>query len=74
MRGNASRYADKRETQANARARLTTLLYACRPHMLSTFTPDQLAATHNVPVKECEYALIVARQKRATEIQTENAR
>lgn len=67
MRGNASRYADKKETQANARARLSRMLYTCRPHMLATFTPDQLAATHNVPVKECEYALIVARQKRAGE-------
>lgn len=74
MRGNARKYPDKKEGQANARARLTQLLYACRPHMLATFTPDHLAATHNVPVKECEYALTIARQKRAAEIQTENVK
>jgi hypothetical protein len=71
MRTNASRYPDKREGQKSAKARLVALLYACRPHMLLAFTPESLAATHNVPIKECEYALILAKQKRAGELSWE---
>jgi hypothetical protein len=68
MRGNASRYPDKRESAANAKARLIQMLYCCRPSALAGYTPDGLAATHRVPVKDCEYLLIVARQKRAGEL------
>lgn len=68
MRGNASRYPDKQESAASARIRLQTMLYNCRPHMLATYTADTLAATHRVPVKDCEYLLTIARQKRAGEL------
>lgn len=68
MRGNASRFADKRESAASAKARLQTMLYACTPVALAGYTADSLAATHRVPVKECEYHLTIARQKRAAEL------
>lgn len=68
MRGNASRYADKRLTVDQAKSQLIAMLYNCRPNMLATYTADSLAATHRVPVKDCEYLLTIARQKRAGEI------
>lgn len=72
-RFNASRRPDKQESAASARARLQAMLYNCRPNMLATYTPESLAATHRVPVKDCEYLLTIARQKRAAETpQSEN--
>lgn len=69
MRGNASRYGTNPETVAEARARLVQLLYCCRPHMLDVHTVDSLARTHSkVPLREIEYQLTIARQKRAGEL------
>lgn len=62
MRG---RYPDKRETVESATVRLKTLLAGCTDIALSGFTVEHLAATHNVPVKMCEYELTMARQRRS---------
>lgn len=67
MRGNASKFPDKRESQRSAKARMVAMLYGCRPAALDRFTVDGLAATHSVPVREVEYELTIARQKRAGE-------
>lgn len=50
---------------ADARAQLARLLAGCTDAALDGFTAEHLAATHRVPVKECEYALTIARQGRA---------
>ena len=67
MRGNASKYPSKQETRVSAKGRLVRILYGCTINALDAFTPEHLAATHNVPLRECEYMLIVAKQKRAGE-------
>jgi len=64
MRANASRYPDKRMTQAQAKTQLMLLLENCTDSALAGFTPDRLAATHNVDRKDAEYALIIQRQRR----------
>jgi len=69
-----NRHAKPQPSCADGKARLMTLLYSCRPHMLATFTPEQLARTHRLSgnqtanVRLIEYELTIARQNRATEI------
>lgn len=58
------RYPDKRESVESATVRLKTLLAGCTDLALAAFTVEHLAATHNVPVKVCEYELLMARQRR----------
>lgn len=67
-RGNASPYPNRKVSGAVAKAQLLEKLSNCRPHMLATYTAEELARWHNVPVKECEYHLTIARQRRADEI------
>lgn len=64
----ASRWASPQMTAAQHRTQLTSLLYSCRPHMLDRYTAEDLHRTHSkMPLREVEYLLIVARQKRAGE-------
>lgn len=67
MRGNASRHPDKRETQAQAEARMVMFLTSCRPIMRDTITVDSLVASHRVPPRVAEYRLLLARQRWAAE-------
>jgi Ca2+/H+ antiporter len=53
-----------RISQQAARTQLTQLLVGCTDAALAGFTAEHLAATHRVPLKECEYALTIARQRR----------
>lgn len=46
-------------------ARLAMLLAGCTDAALAAMTPDGLASTHRVPVQHAEYALTIARQRRA---------
>ncbi len=56
-------FAKPEMTQKAARAQLKTLLAMARS--LDSFTPEQLARTHKLPLKECTYELTIARQNRA---------
>lgn len=59
-----SKFPDKRESAQSAKNRLAQLLVGCSDAALATFTPDHLAATHRVPVRECEYLLTMQRSHR----------
>lgn len=67
MRGNASRYPDKRESAASAEARLCTYLTMARPHMRAGITVDTILATHAVSAKTAQYRLMLAQQRWAAE-------
>jgi hypothetical protein len=54
-------------TAAEKRARLATRLANTPPHMRGSLTPEGLAATTGVPVRECEYRLNLAQQRWANE-------
>ncbi len=58
------RYPDAQESVARATARLTMLLCSASDERLAGMTAEGLAATHRVPLKECEYMLLMARQRR----------
>jgi hypothetical protein len=60
-----ARHPDKQESVAAARSRLTLLLAGCTDVALAAMTAAGLAATHRVPVKDAEYSLAMARQRRA---------
>lgn len=49
-------------TVAAARSQLKMLLASARS--LDIFTPESLARSYRVPIKEIEYELTIARQKR----------
>jgi uncharacterized lipoprotein YbaY len=53
-------------TSAGAQAQLAMLLASCTDTALAGMTPESLAASHGVPVKEAEYGLTIARQRRAS--------
>lgn len=75
MRGNASRYPDKRESAASAEARLISYLTMVRPHLRAGITVDTILATHAVSPKTAQYRLMLAQQRWAAETpQSENAR
>lgn len=59
------RYPDKRESVESATVRLKTLLAGCTDFALAAFTVEHLAATHNVPLRNVEYELTMARQRRS---------
>jgi hypothetical protein len=61
----AVRPKEDRESVASARARLAQLLAMCTDPALEAMTARGLAGTHRVPLKECEYALTIERQRRA---------
>jgi hypothetical protein len=48
-----------------ARVHLRLLLTGCSDVALAAMTPEYLAQTHRVPLRECEYELTIARQRRA---------
>ena len=56
------RNPDKSITQAQARVALKMMLVNARS--IDAFTPESLARMYRVPLKECEYELTIARQKR----------
>jgi hypothetical protein len=60
----ASVRPDTQESVAAARSRLALLLAGCTDAALANMTAEGLAATHRVPAREAEYALIIARQRR----------
>ena len=65
---NAGRWAAPQMTAAQHKTQLISLLYSCRPHMLDRYTAEELHRTHSkMALREVEYLLIVARQKRAGE-------
>jgi hypothetical protein len=53
-------------TSAAAHAQLVMLLASCTDAALAGMTPAGLAASHGVPVKDAEYRLTIARQRRAS--------
>jgi hypothetical protein len=59
------RHADARMTQMQARTQLVTMLASCTDAALERMTVVGLASIHNLPAREIEYELIVARQKRS---------
>lgn len=65
---NAGRWAAPQMTAAQHKTQLISLLYSCRPHMLDRFTAEDLHRTHSkMALREVEYELTIARQKRAGE-------
>ncbi len=55
-------------TAAQHKTQLISLLYSCRPHMLDRYTAEELHRTHSkMSLREVEYELTIARQKRAGE-------
>lgn len=60
-----SRCPDKQITRAASLAQLRMLLASCSDPALERMTAEGLAATHRVGVKEAEYELVIARQRRA---------
>ncbi len=63
-----NRYGSPQRTAADHRQALKLMLFSCRPHMLDIYTVDSLQRTHSkLSVKEIEYELLIARQKRAGE-------
>lgn len=67
MRGNASRFPDKRESQASAEARLQLFLANVRPHLRDAITVETILATHAVSHKVAQYRLALAQQRWAAE-------
>lgn len=64
----ASRWGAPQMTAAQHKTQLISLLYSCRPHMLDRFTAEELHRTHSkMSLREVEYALRIARQKRSGE-------
>jgi hypothetical protein len=65
--GRFSRHIPKpdRITIDQARVQLRLLLTGCSDVALGAMTAESLASTHRVPIKECEYELTIARQRRA---------
>jgi hypothetical protein len=58
-------HVDDRESAAAARGRLVLLLAGATNEALARMTAEGLASTHRVPAKDCEYALIIERNRRA---------
>lgn len=56
------KYPDKQISVKAALAQLKTMLVTART--LDHFTPEMLARTHRVSVRQCEYELTVERQRR----------
>jgi hypothetical protein len=65
-RGNAL-HRQQAESGASARSRLAVLLCGCTDAALAAMTPEGLAATHRVAVREAEYSLTIERQRRAAQ-------
>lgn len=68
MRGIAPRgrsYGPKPRTVAERTTEMTLFLYGCTDKRLAETTVGELVARHRLAERECEYALIVARGKRA---------
>jgi hypothetical protein len=61
-----NRHRPATRTSAGAQAQLAMLLASCTDAALAGMTPEGLAASHGVPVKDAEYALTIARQRRAS--------
>ena len=51
-------------TVSAARTQLALLLAGCTDERLAVMTPESLATSHRVPLKDCEYALTIERQRR----------
>lgn len=64
MRGNATKFPDKRLSVAAAKAQMLQFLYGCRDDMLSRVTVDDLVTRYRTDRKTAEYELTIARQKR----------
>ena len=59
----------KQITGAQSRTQMRLFLYGCRPFVLNAITPEKLKGTYRgVTLKEAEYELLIARQKRADEL------
>lgn len=56
------KYPDKQISVKAALAQLKTMLASART--LDHFTPEMLARTHRVSVRQCEYELTIERQRR----------
>lgn len=66
--GNASssKWGPKVRTVAEHSTEMTMFLYQCTDQRLAAVTVDNLVARHGLDAKDCEYALTIARQKRAS--------
>ena len=62
MRGNASRFPDRKQSHAAGLAAMKTML--CNARSLASFTPESLCRLYPVTAKEATYELQIARQKR----------
>ncbi len=58
-------HPDQRQTRAQGKTQLALLLSGCTDKMLVSFKAETLATMYPVPLKEIEYALTIARQRRA---------
>ncbi len=65
MTARPSFYGTKQRTVADRTNEMTLFLYGCTDNRLAETTVGELAARHGLGQRECEYALTVARQKRA---------
>lgn len=64
MRGNATKFPDKRLNVANAKAQMVQELCSCTDSRLAQLTVDSLVARFRVDRKAAEYALVIQRQSR----------
>lgn len=62
-----SRARPKQITNAGARAQLKIMLCSCSEERLAAMTARGLAGMFNVPEREIEYELQIARQRRGAE-------
>lgn len=70
MRGNASKYPDKRLSVADARVQCKMEVVTATDARFAQMTADALHRRHRVPVRECECMLLAeqgARERRAAE-------
>lgn len=65
MTARPSFYGTKQRTVLDRTTAMTSLLYGCTDKALAGLTVDTLVTSYGVPVKDAEYALTVARGKRA---------
>lgn len=67
MRGNASKYPDKKMTQAQAETGLIMFLTNARPAMRPGITVESICRSYAVSARVAEYRLLLAQARWAAE-------
>jgi hypothetical protein len=67
MRGSASKYPDKKMTQAQAETALVMYLTNVRPALRAGITVESICRSYAVPARVAEYRLTLAQNRWAAE-------